>query len=210
MERISSSLEKIIYFGSGAEFDKRFDITYANETDIGRHIPESGYGFAKYIMNAQARHSDNIYNLRLFGIFGKYEDWRVKFISNLCCKAIFELPLTIRKECRFDYAFVDDLADIVLYFIENKPLYHDYNFAYGKPVLLTQIANMISLVSGKKQDIMLLDKVGFNKDYTANNERLKIETGFTPTPIEDAIEKLYQYYYDNRDIIDAKTLKSTR
>ena len=80
----SGIVEKILYFGSGAEYDKRFHIRMAKEEEIGKHIPETDYGLAKYTMNEIARNSDNIYNLRLFGIFGKYELFYIKFLSNLC------------------------------------------------------------------------------------------------------------------------------
>jgi len=211
LEKYSDSVEKMLYFGTGAELDKRFDICKAKEDDIGKRIPVDEYGLAKYIMNAYARRSDNVYNLRLFGIFGKYEDWTYKFISNLCCKAIFDLPLSIRRECSFDYIYIDDLPEVVAWFIENEPSYHDYNFASGKPILLTEIADMVLKVSGKKLDVVMLDHEGRNNEYTADNERLRLQLPrFEPTPIYEAIEKLYKWYYDNRDRVDIDTLMQTK
>jgi GDP-L-fucose synthase len=203
--------KKFIYFGSGAEFDKRFDIINADENDIDKRIPPDEYGFAKYIMNAYARRSENIFNLRLFGIFGKYEDWTYKFISNLCCKAIFDLPLSIRRECRFDYIFIDDLPKVVTWFIENKPDYNDYNFASGKSILLSEIANIILDISGKKLDVIMLNSDGFNNEYSAGNNRLKKQLPwFEPMPIYEAIEKLYKWYYDNRERINLNVLRETK
>ena len=133
LERLSGYVEKIFYFGSGAEFDKRDHIRMAKETDIPSVLPVSQYGLAKYTMNRIAQASDNIYNLRLFGIFGKYELWQIKFISNLCCKAVLNLPLSIRSECMFDFLYIEDLPAIVSWFLENKPAYHDYNVCHGIP-----------------------------------------------------------------------------
>jgi GDP-L-fucose synthase len=211
LERLSRNLDKIIYFGSGAEFDKRYDITMVSEDDIGKRIPADGYGFAKYIMTQYARKSDNIYCLRLFGIFGKYENWTYKFISNLCCKAIYDLPLTIRRECRFDYIYIDDLSDVIEWMLENQPRYHDYNFTFGKPVLLTELAELVLKAADKKLDVIMLDSNGRSNDYTAGNERLKGELPwFMPTALESAIEKLYQYYDSHRNEIDYDVLKNTR
>lgn len=211
MARQCGKVEKLIYFGSGAEFDKRFDIINASEYNIGERIPADGYGFAKYIMSEYARMSESIYNLRLFGIFGKYEDWTYKFISNLCCKAIYDLPLTIRRECKFDYIYIDDLPDVIKWFLENKPNYHDYNFVSGTKVLLSEIANMVRDISGKKLEIVMLNPSGYNNEYTACNNRLmKQLPWFEPTPLYEAIERLYKWYYDNKETINIKTLRQTK
>jgi GDP-L-fucose synthase len=209
LEKHSKNTEKFIYFGSGGEFDKRFDIINAVEDEAENRIPADEYGFAKYIMNSYARRSANIYNLRLFGIFGKYEDWTYKFISNLCCKAIFDLPLSIRRECRFDYVYIDDLPEVVTWFIENKPDYNDYNFVSGKSVLLSEIAKIIVEISGKKLDIIILNPDGLNNEYTASSERLKkLLPWFEPMPIYAAIEKLYKWYFDNKSRIDFNILRT--
>ncbi|MEG2698867.1 MAG: NAD(P)-dependent oxidoreductase, partial [Ruthenibacterium sp.] len=148
LEKISHSVEKLIYFGSGAEFDKRFDIEMVREEQLGRTIPVTEYGLAKYTMNLLARRSENIYNLRLFGIFGKYELWEIKLLSNLCCKAVFDLPLTVRRNCKFDFLSVEDLPAIVAWFIENEPQHHDYNVCMGKEYWLTDLADQVRDSSG--------------------------------------------------------------
>jgi len=211
LEKYSRNLEKMIYFSSGAEYDKRFDLINVNENDIGKRIPVDEYGFAKYIMTEYARRSSNIYNLRFFGIFGKYEDWTYKYISNLCCKAIFNLPLSIRRQCLFDYIYVNDLPGVVEWMIENKPDYHDYNFVSGKPFLLTEIAEMVLKISGKDLEVIMLNPEGRGLGYTASNERLKKELPwFEPTPLYEAIEELYGWYYNNSDTIDLDILRQTR
>jgi GDP-L-fucose synthase len=211
LEKLSHDMDKMIYFGSGAEFDKRFDIVMASENDIGKRIPVDGYGFAKYIMTTHARLSKNVYCLRLFGIFGKYEDWTYKFISNICCKAAFDLPLTIRRECKFDYIYIDDLPNVVEWFLENEPEYHDYNFTYGSPVLLSELAGMVLKAAEKKLNVVMLNPDGLNNEYTSSNKRLLSEIPcFIPIKLEIAIEKLYKYYVDNMNLIDKKILGQTR
>jgi len=208
--KLKDRFEKIIYFGSGAEFDKSFPIQMITEDDFGRSIPETSYGFAKYIMNDHARSSDRIYNLRLFGIFGKYELWPVKFISNLCCKAVFGLPLTIRQNCKFDFLYIEDLPSIIEWFINNKPDYHDYNVCYGEPVELIELAEMVKEVSGKNLDIIIFNE-GYNLEYTASNVRLKNQIpGLKLTDFHTAIEDLYSYYCNHKEIIDIQVLKESK
>lgn len=209
MEKISHRVEKLIYFGSGAEFDKRYDIYMAREEDLGKTIPTSEYGLAKYTMNLIARQSSNIYNLRLFGIFGKYELWNIKFLSGLCCKALFDLPLTVRKDCYFDFISIEDLGKIVSWFIENEPKWHDYNICYGKPYLLSELAQMVKRISGKELQIKLLSNER-NVDYCADNSRLLEQIpDLQITPMEEALTQLYHHYDSNRHIIDVDVLKNS-
>lgn len=207
MEKISHQVEKLLYFGSGAEFDKRFDISMVREEDLGKTIPVSEYGLAKYTMNLIARQSENIYNLRLFGIFGKYELWDIKFLSGLCCKALFDLPLTVRRDCYFDFLYIEDLAPIVTWFIENTPRWHDYNVCHGRQYRLTELAQMVRKVSGTSSEIKLLSEER-NVDYSADNTRLLSEIpGLRMTPMEDALAQLYQYYKEHQDTIDEAVLR---
>ncbi|MCI9487235.1 MAG: NAD(P)-dependent oxidoreductase [Lachnospiraceae bacterium] len=202
----SGIVEKTLYFGSGAEYDKRFHIRMAKEEEIGDHIPETDYGLAKYTMNEIARNSDNIYNLRLFGIFGKYELFYIKFLSNLCCKAIYDLPLTVRRDCYFDFLYIEDLAGIVRWFLENTPRHHDYNVCSGKEYLLTELAGKVLRRSGKKLPVKLLSEER-NLDYSASNERLRAEIpDLRITEIDPAIGELYGYYEGIRDSVDREIL----
>lgn len=210
LEKISHRIEKLLYFGSGAEFDKRFAIRMVREETLGRTIPVSEYGLAKYTMNTIARQSENIYNLRLFGIFGKYELWQLKFLSNLCCKAVFDLPLTVRRDCWFDFLYVEDLPDIVSWFIDYTPCWHDYNVCHGKEYRLTELAEMVRRVGGKNLPITLLSEEE-NLDYSADNQRLREELGSVRiTPMEQALAQLYSYYDTHKANIDFETLKNSR
>lgn len=210
LEKLSQDLDKIIYFGSGAEFDKRYDIRNVSESQFGASIPVSEYGLAKYTMNQFARRSSNIYNLRLFGVFGKYELWQIKFLSNLCCKAVYGLPLTVRKDCYFNFLFIDDLVKITDSFINKTPEYHDYNACHDNEYLLSDLAKMVVEVSGKDLDIVMLSDER-NLDYSASNKRLHGELPqLEITPMKRSLEMLYQYYSDNRGQIVFDVLKETR
>lgn len=210
IDKLSGQLDRVLYFGSGAEYDKRFPIEMIREEELGRSIPAEYYGLEKYIMNLHARGSGNIYNLRLFGIFGKYEHWQSKFISNLCCKAMYELPLSIRQNCMFDYLYVEDLAPIVIWFLEHDPQFHDYNICTGRPVSLREIADVVLEVSGKVLPVIIA-KEGWNLPYTADNSRLAGEMGTLQLrDLKDAVAELYTYYETHKAEIPYDELKETR
>lgn len=206
----AATLEKIIYFGSGAEYDKRYPVASAKETDFGSRIPLlNDYGMSKYLMNLEARNSSNIYNLRLFGVFGKHEDWKSSFVSNLCCKAVFDLPLTIRQECVFDFIHVDRLMPVVQWFLDNEPRYHDYNVCSAKPCLLRKIAQLVKTVSGKNIDVVILNE-GMNLEYTGSRDRLELECPMDEIQMSSDIEALYRYYEKIKDRISYNELKNCR
>lgn len=186
--KYADKFERVFYTGSGAEYNKRFDITAVKEETIGKHIPADAYGFAKYILNGYARGSSNIFNMRLFGIFGP-TDCKSKFIRDAIDCCLDQQAVTIRQDCRFDYLYVDDLAHILAYFFENQPLYHDYNICSGVHYALSEIAQIVSEQMHNKQ-IPKIAKTGWNKEYTGNNERLKKELrDFSFTSIEEGIAK---------------------
>ena len=187
-QKHSDKFEKIFYFGSGAEYDKRKDIVLIKETDIGNSIPVDPYGLAKYVINQIARGSKNIYNLRIFGCYGP-TDAKTKFIRDCIDCCLEHKPITIRQNCYFDYMYVEDLARIIDKMINSELKYHDYNICTGKRIDLLTIAKIIDKKMQNNQGIKI-GQEGLNKEYTANNARLLNDIGaFDYTCIEDGIQK---------------------
>lgn len=167
--------EKLVYLGSGAEFDKRLDMISITEESFGRSIPTDVYGFGKYVMQEIARSRPNIYNLRLFACYGP-TDHESKFITHAihCCQE--NRPVTIRQNCWFDYIHVYDLPKFLCFMVDNDLEYHDYNCCSGERHTLEQIAGMVCEQMGSKQEIQILQE-GWNKEYTASNARFLKEYG---------------------------------
>lgn len=198
---------KMIYTGSGAEYDKRFPIVNVREDDIGLSIPTDSYGLMKYTIGRLIEQSENIYNLRLFGIFGPYEYWKTKFISNICCKAIKGLPLSIRQNCAFDYLWIDDFCRMLHDFLQlEKPKHHTYNAVSGQKVYLSELAEIVNEISGSTIPPFIC-KEGLANEYTASNERIMAELpGLRLTDIQQSTKMLYEYYRTHEDEIDLYSL----
>lgn len=206
--RHSDLYGKMIYAGSGAEYDKRFPIASVTEEDIAKHsIPIDQYGLMKYTINQMIERSDNIYNLRLFGIFGKYEYWKIKYISNLCCKSLKGLPLSLRKNCYFDYLWIDDFCRLLEMFIQlERPKYHVYNAVSGMRVSLYELAQLVNEVADDQRDIIVCSE-GWANEYTANNERIRRELPeWKLTDMRTAVKELYDWYKEQIDSIDSYSL----
>ncbi len=186
--------DKMIYFGSGAEFGKEEPIKLVKEIDFGAKVPNDDFGFYKYICAAYIENADKILNLRLFSVWGKYEDYAVRFISNAICKTLFGLPVTIRQNVYFDYLYIDDFIKILDFFITNKTQYKNYNVGRGTPIDLLSIANKIGDISGGKSKIVI-DSPGLGNEYTCNNQRLLAEIGkFKFGDFEENLKELCDWY----------------
>ncbi|MCI8881312.1 MAG: NAD(P)-dependent oxidoreductase [Clostridiaceae bacterium] len=206
LEKHRDKYRKMIYLGSGAEYDKTAPIVVAKETDLRNQIPKTQYGMAKYVIGRMIENSSNIYNFRIWGLFGKYEDWQTTFISNCCCKAIKKYPLSIRRDTCFDYLWIDDFCRIAEWAIEHELMYHTYNVGSNRRIFLSQIAMLIQKISHADSDIIICQE-GYGNEYTADSTRLLQEYGKDyATPIEDAIKEVYTWYQNRLEIIDMRTL----
>jgi len=206
--RHSDLYGRMLYTGSGAEYDKRFPILSVTEEDIAKHLmPTDQYGLMKYTVNQMIEKSENIYNLRLFGIFGKYEYWKTKYISNLCCKSLKGLPLSLRKNCYFDYLWIDDFCKLVEMFLHlQTPRYHVYNAVSGIRVSLYELALLVNEVADEPRDIVICSE-GWANEYTANNDRVRAELpGWELTDMRTAVKELYDWYKEQTNGIDVYSL----
>ena len=203
----SSKFKKMIYMGSGAEFDKSKSIVNVAETDFGRSIPKNKYGLGKYLMNCHTLKSDNIYNFRLFGTVNRYERFTKNVVSNLCVKSILGQPLELRQDCRFSFIDIDDVVSIIESALKMNLKYHDYNIAMDECYLLSEIAKMILNLSNNKNAVYFA-KNGLNLEYTASNKRMKAEFPITLTSMDSAVEKVYRYYFNQKDSLNIDGIDS--
>lgn len=202
LERCNAYYGKMYYFGSGAEYDMRHYVPDMREEYFGTYVPTDAYGFSKFIMSKMCCESNNIYDLRLFGVYGKYEEWERRFISNAICRALKGKDITLQKNIYFDYLWIDDLCDIMCWFIENKPQNKCYNVCRGSKIDLYTLACIVREKLGIDCNIIVRES-GWKPEYTGNNERLLMEIGdYQFTGFQESIESLCQYYRNNLARID--------
>lgn len=202
LSRCYSLYKKMFYFGSGAEYDKRFIKPKTKEELFDRHVPGDSYGFSKYIMAKAIAGMPNVYDLCLFGCFGKYEDWRIRFISNAIYHVLFDRNIPINQNVVFDYLYIDDLVKIVEKFIELKQIpYQHINVCTGKTIDLLSLAKIVREISRKKVRIKI-SKKGLQSEYSGNNERLIQTIGkFNFTPLDVSIKELYIWYKERKNTL---------
>jgi GDP-L-fucose synthase len=173
LARCSDSFGKMIYFGSGAEFDREHRTPKMKEDYFDTHVPKDQYGFSKYLMAKYAQGSSNIYNLRLFAVFGKYEDWKIRFISNTICNVIYDLPVKIK---------------------QNVPSDHVYNVCTGQANDLESLAKIVLEVSRKDLPIKIKEE-GLGREYSGDNSKVVNELGDLEfRDIAEGIKELFVWY----------------
>ena len=146
-------------------------------------------------------------DLRIFGIFGRYEDYAIRFISNAICKTIFDLPITLKQNRKFDYLYVDDLYTVLEYFIENTAKYKSYNITPDKSIELLELAKIVRNISGKNDLAINVASPGFGLEYSGDNSRLLHEfQTLKLTAINDSIKNLYQWYNSRIEMLDRQKL----
>lgn len=206
IERCRNYYNRMYYFGSGAEYDMKNYTSMMKEEFFGKYVPSDPYGFSKYVMSKVTEQNNNIYNIRLFGVYGKYEEWTRRFISNAICRCIFDLPIKIKQNVYFDYLYIEDLVEIMKWFIHNTPKKKHYNVCTGKKIDLFTIARKIITISKKNLGI-IIENEGFKREYTGNNNMLMNEIEQIKfTSIDIGIEKLYKYYLLNKKNINVNLI----
>jgi len=202
----SDKFQRMINLGSGAIYDLRNYKPKMKEDYFGENIPQDEHGFCKYVIGEHIKTIDNVVDLRIFGIFGKYEDYAIRFISNAICKTIVNSPITIKQNRKFDYIYIDDLIPILEYFIENKPKYNAYNITPDKSIELYELAEKIRKISGKDLPIIIKEKE-LGLEYSGDNSRVKSEINSLKfMEIDKALKELYEWYNQNQGIINKKYL----
>ena len=197
---------KILHTGSGAAYDMRHYYPKMKESYFGTHVPADDYGYNKHIYGRILPLIDEAYDLRIFGVFGKYEDYSIRFISNAICKAIHGLPITLRQNRNFDYLYINDLMPILEYFIEHSPVERSFNLTPDHSAGLTELAGIVKNISRKPLDIIVAQE-GMGVAYSGDNALLKAEIkNLSLTPMEQSIAELYDWYGKNTANINKELL----
>jgi GDP-L-fucose synthase len=197
LEGCSGSFGRMLSIGSGAEYDLRHYVPKMKEEYFGTHIPADIYGFSKYVIARDIeRPPRNIFNLRVFGIYGKHENYKRRFISNNICRVLSGLDIAVNRNVVFDYLYTTDFLTITELFLRAKPKYRSYNICTGRSVDLLTLAGLVQKIDGRNRAITVKQD-GMNPEYTGDNTRFLAEFGDYPfLDHETAVRELYRWYQD--------------
>lgn len=210
ISRHAERVEKIIVLGSGAIYDMQRCHPLMREPEWSECFPEDDHGFCKYVCETFIEKAANIIDLRIFGIFGKYEDYSIRFISNMICKSLFDLPLTIKEDRVFSYLFIDDLMPILDEFLRSPIRTGAFNITTGERFLLSDLARAVLRAMDKDLPVVVA-REGRGTEYTGDNAKLmQAFPNLVFTPIDESIERLCDWYRSNSASIDRDTLRTDK
>ena len=174
-----------ISFGSGAEF--RED-----------SFPTKPYALSKNVIARLLEPLPYAFNLRVYGCFGFDEPERRFFRSNIK-RNIKGLPMEITQNKLFSTIYVNDLVEIVLYyihFLDKKDLPKTLDCCYDITYDLYSMAEMINKHSQKQSEITALD-LTLGDDYVGNGAplaKLKIPLKGLELGIAETIKRIEREY----------------
>lgn len=102
---------------------------------------------------------------------------------------------------RREFLYVDDLAEAIVYAMENKLPEHLYNVGSGKDITIKELAEMIQKIIGHQGNIIWDEsKPDGTKKKLMDVSKMK-ELGWEyTTEIEDGIKKTYSWFLDNNNL----------
>lgn len=183
---------KIILFGSGAMYDKSRNLHKVKETEIGKFVPYDLYGKSKLLIYEKIKDRNDVLMLNIFACYG-YDEKETRFPSYAINQIIKGENININHNVIFDYLFVEDLEQIVEYFINNMPQDNIINITPTQSSSLLGIANIVKNISKKDININVLNPK-MNNEYTGDNSLLlKNYSKIKFTSLENGLKKLYEY-----------------
>lgn len=183
---------KIILFGSGAMYDKSRNLHKVKETEIGKFVPYDLYGKSKLLIYEKIKDRNDVLMLNIFACYG-YDEKETRFPSYAINQIIKGENININQNVIFDYLFVEDLEQIVEYFINNMPQDNIINITPTQSSSLLEIANIVKNISKKDININVLNPE-MNNEYTGDNSLLlKNYSKIKFTSLENGLKKLYEY-----------------
>lgn len=201
LENISKYTKKIILIGSGAEYISSRYKPKMKEDYFPKEsaCPKDVYSLSKFTISKLHQSSSyrNIYNLRVFGIFGPYEDYQRRLISNNIVRIINNLPIQYNRNVAFDYLYIDDFLSAIDRFLTlEKPEYNTYNLCVGKAYKFKNILETLALVANiDPSEIILKDPSHSNYEYSGDSSRLESEIGkIERTDLKTSVSLLYKWY----------------
>ena len=138
--RKKEQFNKLISFGSGAEFNTEY----------------SPYGFSKKVINKLIHKHDNFYNLRIYAVFDEKEK-DTRFIKSNIKRYLNNEPIIIHQDKLMDFIYMPDLISIVEHYLVGKDLLKEVNCIYDDTVSLSNVAQQINNLSISKVPINIED-----------------------------------------------------
>lgn len=167
----------VVVYGSGAAFDRRYDINEVYEELIFKSWPIDMYGLAKNIIARRIMTNPlryrSIYLLNVFNCFN-YDEDSTRFIRKSITNIKCGLPIEIHKNKQMDFFYLDDLFSLTEDFLINPTQnVKVQNAVYDEKKTLLDIGHLIANNMSHMTPKIRINSEGVAASYTGNGSRIK-------------------------------------
>ena len=176
LEKASSYCGRVVMIGSGAEYGHQRYIPSMPESFFDPlSAPENGhpYHLSKYLISRIHQSCpQNIYNFRVFGLYGPYEDYQRRLISSNILSYLRHGKMTVSANHAFDYLYVDDLIAAITAFADSPhtPKASTYNVCTGRADrFLDILSQVVKVLGGSTESITIDNPMPTDYIYSGNS-----------------------------------------
>jgi UDP-glucose 4-epimerase len=162
----------VIIIGSGAEFDRRYNVENATENLVFERWPVDLYGLSKNII-ARRAHVELKQKciLRLFGCFGEDEKEH-RFIKRSIQRLKNGMPIQLENNRLMDFFYIDDVVQVVQSYLRGEKI-QDINLVYQQKMDIFTIAKIIEKEMGISMPFKWASQwTSYTTNYTGNGNQL--------------------------------------
>jgi len=186
LEQCSAHCGKVIMIGSGAEYSHQRYKPLMQENYYNPNEPpinNNTYHLSKHIISRlhSASALSNIYNFRVFGLYGPYEDYTRRLISNNIFKYLVSGEMSASTNHAFDYLYVDDLINAILHFANSPttPKFNTYNVCSGRSDRFFDILSEVVISLGGTPSVIKMESTEpTSYIYSGNCSRFEHEFNY--------------------------------
>jgi nucleoside-diphosphate-sugar epimerase len=166
IESISDEIP-LILVGSGAEFDRRFQINNIDESEIYNRWPIDPYGLSKNIISKRALKRNKTRIIRLFGCFNENED-NTRFIKTIILNTLNNKQIIIENNIMMDFFYLNDVFTILHHILNNNSP-NNMNLVYDEKLYLSDIVNITQGIINKEINVQIKSHGEIHYTGSCNN-----------------------------------------
>jgi nucleoside-diphosphate-sugar epimerase len=201
---LQSGFESFVNTGSSSEYG--FQDHAPVESDLVR--PNSVYAVTKaaatlYCGYAARRHGARIRTLRLYSVFGPWEEPSRLIPTLIVCGLNKRLPSLVENSVARDFVYVDDVCDAYLAVAANPSADNDavMNVGTGRQTRLAEVVDVtrrLLRIDAEPHWGSMPNRPWDTTTWVSDNRRIQRETGWTPRhSLEAGLLSTIRWFQDN-------------
>lgn len=195
LERVLTNNIPVIFYTSGADFDRRYSIDEVVESDVFSRWPIDPYGLSKNIIVRRILENNrkNYHILRIFAVFNE-DELTTRFIKQSILNIIGGRPIQIHQNKYMDFVYMNDLYTVTENLLTNVHGNSKHiNMSYMSKTTLVDISNMIVKHMNYLNPTTVINDSSLGLSYSGfglNLHNLSLPLIGLETGIQQTIEKI--------------------